>query len=166
MELHGARLHHLVRRIEPRASPVAAPVVPGLLKQLNPQIASTAMATSIGLIALLLAAIGTFGVFSYLVNERTQEIGVRLALGAARHDIVLTLLAGLSRPLVGGVLIGLLMAQSLGTVLSRYLHGISARDPIAYAIVLTVLTGSAVIALIGPARRALRVDPAVTLRAD
>jgi predicted permease len=160
------RFREILGRIAPRASLEVAPLVPGLLRQLNPMLVSTVLASAIALVALLLAAIGTFGVFSYLVNERTQEIGVRLALGAARHDIVRTLMAGLLRPLAVGVVVGGLLAQSLGVVLSRYLHGISVRDPLAYVVVMSVLVGAATIALIGPARRAFRVEPAVTLRAD
>ena len=109
---------------------------------------------------------GTLGVFSYVVHDRTREIGVRMVLGARARDIVRMLVARLSWPLASGVAIGLLCAQALGGVLGSRLYGLSPRDPIAYLVVLVVLTSATTAAIWIPARRALCVDPAVTLRTE
>ncbi len=114
--------------------------------------------------ALLLAAIGIYGVMSYFVSERTREIGIRVALGAGRGD-VLGLVATLSLKLVGlGVVIGLVMAYGLTRFIASFLYGVKAADPLTYATVALALAGVAMLATYIPARRAMKVDPLVALR--
>jgi len=114
--------------------------------------------------ALLLAAIGIYGVMSYFVSERTREIGIRVALGAGRGD-VLGLVATLSLKLVGlGVVIGLAMAYGLTRFIATFLYGVKAADPLTYAAVALALAGVAMLATYIPARRAMNVDPLVALR--
>ena len=114
--------------------------------------------------ALLLAAIGIYGVMSYFVSERTREIGIRVALGARRGD-VLGLVATLSLKLVGlGVVIGLALAYGLTRFIASFLYGVKAADPLTYAAVALALTGVAMLATYIPARRAMKVDPLVALR--
>jgi len=114
--------------------------------------------------ALLLAAIGIYGVMSYFVSERTREIGIRVALGAGRGD-VLGLVATLSLKLVGlGVAIGLLLAYGLTRFIASFLYGVKAADPLTYAAVALALIGVAMLATYIPARRAMKVDPLVALR--
>lgn len=114
--------------------------------------------------ALLLAAIGIYGVMSYFVSERTREIGIRVALGAGRGD-VLGLVATLSLKLVGlGVVIGLALAYGLTRFIASFLYGVKAADPLTYAAVALALTGVAMLATYIPARRAMKVDPLVALR--
>ncbi len=120
----------------------------------------------LSLIALLLAAIGIFGVLSYLVEQRTREVGVRMALGATS--------AGVRRMLVGqgmaavfaGVVLGLLGALALTRLLSGLLVGVSIYDPAAFALASLLLLGVALLACGLPAYRASRVDPVVALQRD
>jgi hypothetical protein len=159
-----ANAKDLIRQLEPRAVPIALDHTAGLRQQLGPSMAGAATAAVLGALALLLASVGTLGVFSYLVNERVREIGVRLALGARSGDIVRLLARRMCWPIVGGLAVGMTVALALGRVIAGSLHGIRATDPVSYALAACVLAVSAVIAAAVPARRAVRVDPAVTLR--
>jgi putative ABC transport system permease protein len=114
--------------------------------------------------ALLLAAIGIHGVMSYSVARRTHEIGIRLALGADRHDIMKLMVGqGMVLVLIGAGL-GLVLALALTRVVKSLLFGISATDPLTFASVVLVLVGVALAACYLPARRATKVDPLVALR--
>ncbi len=119
-----------------------------------------------GLAALALASIGLYGVMSYSVAQRTQEMGVRMALGAQGSD-VLRLVMGSGIRLVGvGVLIGVPAAIGLAQLLRSQLYGISATDPLTFGVVPLVLAGVALVASLVPARRATRVDPVEALRSE
>jgi predicted permease len=123
------------------------------------------LATFAGL-AVVLAAIGVYGVLAYLVGQRTQEIGVRLAIGAAPRDVV-RLFVREGAALAGvGLGIGLVAALGAARVLSAMLFGITARDPLTFASVAVALAAAASIACYVPARRAARVDPMEALRAE
>ena len=114
--------------------------------------------------ALLLAAIGIYGVMSYFVSERTREIGIRVALGASPGD-VLGLVGTLGLKLaVLGVAIGLAMAFGLTRFIASFLYEVKAADPLTYAAVALALIGVAMLATYIPARRAMKVDPLVALR--
>ena len=117
-------------------------------------------------VALLLAAIGTYGVLSYLVTERRREIGIRVALGASSSGIVrLVLRQGLGLTL-GGILLGVLGALGLARVTRSLLFGVSPTDPATYMLVAGVILGIALLACLIPAQRAMRVDPLVAIREE
>jgi len=124
------------------------------------------LAASFGLLALTLAAVGIYGVVAYAVSRKTREIGIRLALGAQRGD-VLRLVLGNGMRLVGlGLALGLAGAFAISRLLAQFLYGLSAADPVTFAGVAVVLAAVATLANYVPARRALRVDPMVALRYD
>jgi putative ABC transport system permease protein len=115
-------------------------------------------------VAALLAAIGIYGVMSYFVSQRTREIGIRVALGAERGD-VLRMVGALGLKLAGlGVTAGIALAFGLTRFIATFLYGVKAYDPLTYAAVALGLIGVAMFASYIPARRAMRVDPLVALR--
>jgi macrolide transport system ATP-binding/permease protein len=119
---------------------------------------------SLGVLAALLAAVGIYGVMSYTVTQRTRELGIRLALGASRGD-VLRLVVGRGAVLTSiGLAIGLGSALALTRVVSTLLYGVSATDLLTFVAVAIALAGVALGACLIPARRAARVDPVVALR--
>jgi predicted permease len=115
-------------------------------------------------VALLLSSIGIYGVISYLVGQQTREIGIRMALGAQRKDVLhLILGAGVKTTLLG-VAIGIAAAIGLTRLMTGMLYGVSATDPLTFAGVAVLLVTVALLACYIPARRAMRVDPMVALR--
>lgn len=120
--------------------------------------------TVFGLLALGLASIGLYGIMAYSVNQRKREIGLRMALGAARPSVLgLMLRQGMSLVLAG-VLIGYVAALVAAPLLNRMLYGVNASDPVSVAAAAVVLLAVALVACYVPARRASRVDPLVALR--
>jgi putative ABC transport system permease protein len=116
--------------------------------------------------ALLLAALGVYGVISYMVTERTREFGIRLALGADRSTILYDVLRrGLQLTLIGAA-VGLVCAMAVSRAMTGLLYGVRPTDPPTFVVVAAVLIGVALCACYIPARRAVQIDPTVTLRSD
>jgi predicted permease len=121
------------------------------------------MAGTIGVLALVLATVGVYGVFSYYVEQRRREIGVRIALGAKSGQVVRLVVRQNAAALVGGLAAGLLLAVGESVLLRAELHGLSPADPFAYLVVMLVMLGAGIAACIVPARRAARTEPNTVL---
>jgi putative ABC transport system permease protein len=115
-------------------------------------------------LALVLAAVGIYGVMSYSVNQRTNEMGIRVTLGAQPNDVFRIVVGEGLRLALIGVGVGLIGALGATRVLRTFLYGVSAIDPVTFAVTAALLTLVAVAACYFPARRATRVDPMVALR--
>jgi ABC-type antimicrobial peptide transport system permease subunit len=122
--------------------------------------------TVFGGAALLLAAIGVYGLMSYSVAQRTQEIGIRLALGAGAGQVRNMVIAQGMGLALGGVVIGLIAALALSKLIESLLFGVTARDPMVFVAVPVILAAVALIAVWLPAVRATRIDPVDALRSE
>lgn len=160
-------LRSIMRSIDPQLPLARVRSMQDVLSEsVGPQRFSAVLIALFGGAALLLAAIGLYGVMAYLVGQRTQEFAIRIAHGATRTAILrLVLLNGAATVLIGTA-IGIAGALLLRRLLAGLLFGISATDPLTYVTVATVLVGVALAASLVPALRATRVDPIVALRAE
>jgi predicted permease len=160
------RVHGLVRSVDP-----ALPVTN--LKTMRAQIRESlfvermvaALSAGFGVLATLLAALGLYGVMAFAVALRTREIGIRMALGAQRRDVMRMVLRDVAILVALGVAVGLPGGYGIGRVIETQLFGLDARDPLSYAAATFTLLAAAFFAGYVPARRATRVDPMVALRA-
>jgi putative ABC transport system permease protein len=135
-------------------------------RSLQPLEMNVMMLTVFGGLALLLASIGLYGVSSYTVQQRTREIGVRMALGA-QPSSVLRLVLGHGMILVGaGLVIGLVIAYAAAGLMTSLVVGVSTHDPVTFGVTAAGLGAVALIASYVPARRATRIDPLIALRTD
>jgi len=114
----------------------------------------------------VLSAIGLYGVHSYVVSQRTQEMGIRIALGAGRREILELIMGQALRVTGWGLLLGAAGALAVGRAIASLLYGVKPHDPLVLSLVMVILGAVAAVASYLPARRASRVDPMVALRAE
>jgi ABC-type antimicrobial peptide transport system permease subunit len=127
---------------------------------------NTMLLTMLGAIALALASVGVYSVVAYFVSQRTREIGVRMALGAAPGHIWRLVLSRGLRPIAWGALLGLALSLATARLLREQLYGVTTQDPVTLGAVAAMLLGVALLATVVPARRAMRVTPARALAAE
>jgi len=168
---HSENLYSLVRR-------TLAEIDPNLtvlrLTTLDEQVAVrfnrprlvARLTTLFGLLALILACVGLYGVAAYMVARRTSEIGVRMALGADRGNVIVMMLRAAMVPVCLGLALGILAALAGGNLVANQLYGVRSHDPIVLLVVLLVLLLSTALAAVVPARRAASIDPIRALRTD
>jgi predicted permease len=124
------------------------------------------MFTALGLLALTLAVVGVYGVKSYVVSQRTREIGIRMALGADRRDVLRLLLADGAKLTLAGLAVGLPLAALIAFALTKVLRDVTPFDPVIFAAAPLVLGAAALLASFVPARRAAHVEPLKALRTE
>jgi predicted permease len=159
-------VRRLLSKHEPALSVEVAPLADSIRLALRDAISGATIAGTLGALSLLLAIVGIFGVFSFVVEERRREIGIRLALGADHRQVGASILRPLAWPLAGGLVAGLTLSIAAGALLRGYLLGISPLDPIAYLAAAGILAMAAFAAAFVPMKRALGLDPAITLRQE
>ena len=116
--------------------------------------------------SLILVSIGIFGVFAFVVQQRTREIGIRIALGAGSAHVIRVVVGSSVRPILIGLAVGLFGAVAESFVVRGFVYGVSPFDPLTYAMIVVILGVAAMIAVYLPARRASRIVPIVALRVD
>jgi putative ABC transport system permease protein len=156
-----------VREIEPTLPiPGLRPLGEWIADSAAPPRLTTTLAGAFAGAALFLTIVGIYGVMSYAVSQRTQEIGVRVAMGARRISVIgLVLRSGMTWA-AGGIVLGLIGARSISRVVSSLLFDVSATDPLTFAVTALALMGVAALACMVPALRATRIDPVIALRGD
>ncbi len=155
----------LIHRLDPQIPTDALEAAAtGMLDSLSNTRFRAALFGAFGLVAVLLAAVGIFGVVAYTVVQRTPEMGVRLALGAAPRDVLRMMLWDGGAAVVAGIGAGLLVAFCVTRLMAGFLHGISPSDPLTFVATAVMLLAIGLAATWVPARRATKVDPVMTLR--
>jgi macrolide transport system ATP-binding/permease protein len=163
-----ASIRDITRGIDPNALVTATPIAELIFSRtsLSGVQAAAVFAGAIGALALALAAIGIFGLLAYSVSRRTHELGIRRALGARGGDVVALVLRDALRVVAFGSVIGVVVGAAGTRLLRALLFGMSPLDPLAYGGVALVMIVVALIACYVPARRAMRVDPLLALKAE
>ena len=134
--------------------------------RLNSQRLIAQLTSLYGVLALVLSGVGLYGVAAYTVARRTSEIGLRMAIGADRGDVIMMMLRSAMAPIGLGLLIGILAALAGGNLVASLLYGVKSHDPLILFIAVLVLLLSTIPAAIIPARRAASVDPMRALRTE
>lgn len=127
---------------------------------------SAIFASLLGALGLLLASVGIYGTVSYAVVRRTREVGIRMALGAGKHNVIGMILRDTTRPVLAGLAVGIMVATVATHLMRAILFGVSAFDAVSFAGVSILFFSIAMLAAYVPSRRAARVDPIVALRCE
>jgi predicted lysophospholipase L1 biosynthesis ABC-type transport system permease subunit len=160
-----APMRDALRQVEPAAAVEVSTLFSSIGLAFLPSQIGAVLMGSIGVLGLVLASVGLCGMMAYSVARRTREIGIRMAIGASRRTIGRMVLADCARLLAAGCVPGLLIAFFVTRPLAMFLvPGLSPSDPVSFTLVIAVLTATAVLAALGPLRRALAIDPAQCLR--
>jgi putative ABC transport system permease protein len=122
------------------------------------------LAAGFGILALVLASIGLYGVMAFAVSQRTHEIGIRMAPGATAGDMLRMVVRQALRVSLAGAAAGIVITMGVSRLLTKFLYGVSPSDPLTYVLVSALLTGVVLLSSYIPARRAARVDPIAALR--
>jgi ABC-type antimicrobial peptide transport system permease subunit len=130
----------------------------------SPQLVAVTLVSILGVLALLLAGVGLYGVMSYAVAQSTRELGLRMALGAGAANLLRLVISRGLRLTAGGVLFGTVAALAVTRFLGRLLYNVSPHDPVVFGLALVVMATTAIFACLFPAWRASRTDPARVLR--
>ncbi|HEX2663265.1 MAG TPA: ABC transporter permease [Candidatus Acidoferrum sp.] len=167
--MDGSQMGALLREAVARGNPEAAVSEVKALSALVSGATATPRSTTFlfivfAAVAMILGTIGIYGVLSFLVSNRTREIGIRIALGAQRRDVLRSVLLEGGQTSLLGIILGIAAATVLMRLLSSELYGVSATDPLTFGAVAIIVSAVAMLACYIPARRAMRVDPMVALR--
>jgi putative ABC transport system permease protein len=163
-DIVAATLARLVKRLDPNVKASSTLLEKSVGRWVWFSQVGATLSSALGLLALLLAAVGIYGVMSYSVTQRTREMGIRMALGASQDDVLkLVVGQGLRLTLLGAA-IGFLISLAVTRVMAGMLYGVKPTDPVTLVSVSLLLTAVAVLACYIPARRATKVDPMVALR--
>lgn len=167
-DLPKDRIVQMLRRaltdVDPDVNMAITPIEQNVISALAPVRIAAAAASALGALGLLLGCTGLYGVVAFSVGRRRREIGIRMALGARRLHVLRTVVGQGLIPVLAGSIVGLALAAASARLLRALLFGVSPLDPVALGATMLGLTAAAALATLLPARAALRVDPAVTLR--
>lgn len=153
-----------VAEIDPREVVYAVETMNDVVaRSFEPRRFSMLLLAVFAFLALALACVGIYGVISYLIGQRTHEIGVRIALGAQRRDVMRMVLSEGAKMAFLGVGVGIAGGLALTRLMSRVLFGVTPQDPLTFAAVAVLLSAAAIAASYIPARHAVRVDPIIAL---
>jgi ABC-type antimicrobial peptide transport system permease subunit len=157
-------IHRVSRDMSPEQVIYGAQTMDGIIAEsLATRRFAMVLLAGFACLALILASIGIYGVISYVVGQRKQEIGIRMALGAQKKDVLRLVLEGGARLALAGVVLGIVAALGVTRLMSSVLYGVGATDPLTFFAVATLLILVALVACYIPAHRAARVDPMVAL---
>ena len=160
----ASAIRRAVHELDPQQFvPVVRPLTQMLSQTLTQSRFNTALLGAFAAVAILLAAIGIYGVIAYNVAQRTKEIGIRMALGAQRRQMLLMILRQSLTMAAIGIGVGLVSAFAATRLLSALLFGIGTADLLTYGAVILLLAGAAFFAALLPARRAMKINPMVAL---
>jgi ABC-type antimicrobial peptide transport system permease subunit len=162
--LYLATIRSALQPQDPKVRLEVTPVSEGLARQLGESRVLASLATALAAVALCLAIVGLNGVTAFVINQRSHEITLRIALGASGRDVLRMLLGDSLRPVVIGLVAGIFIALGAARLVAGILYGIGPADPLALGVSVLILLLSATAAIIGPARRAAAADPARVLK--